>query len=200
MWRAPVYSCWRTGELKRSVILHNQTVISHQVSECSLLLNLLLHLSNKAHSAESNTSRICLATSHRRVGGLWARSGVCTEIRSKPEETLSSACSLVQSLEITQEPYLTHSSKATFTVFLDRLIMLPEEVAGAASARLVLPGLSVWWAILLMVGFASNQSSVWCFCCRKWNYKGQKLRHGETMFIFPQFCVSCSSTLWGRGL
>lgn len=34
---------------------------------------------------------------------------------SKAEETFSSACALVQSLEITQEPYLTHSSKAGFT-------------------------------------------------------------------------------------
>ena len=67
--------------------------------------------------AETNISRAGPATSRQHVGGPWARSGVCTEIGSKPEETLSSACSLVLSLEITQESYLTHSSKVTSTVF-----------------------------------------------------------------------------------
>lgn len=64
--------------------------------------------------------------------------GVCTEIRSKAEETLSSACSLVQRLEITQEPYLTHSFKTAFTEFPGSLIMLPEEAAGPPSVELLL--------------------------------------------------------------
>lgn len=38
------------------------------------------------------------------------------------------------------------------------------------------------------------------FCFRKWTCKGQNLYQGEATFIFPRFCVSCSPTLWGRGL
>lgn len=145
--------------------------------------------------AETNTSRVCPATSRRCVGGLWACSYVCPEIRSKPEETLSLACSLVWSLEITQEPYLTHSLKATFTVFPDRLLMLPEGEGKPASARLAPAWPHVTWALLPMDGFISMQGSVWHFCCRKWNCEGQKIHHKETTFIFPHFCVVCSSTL-----
>lgn len=38
----------------------------------------------------------------------------------------------------------------------------------------------------------------WRILCDAFCFK--KLYHGETTFIFPHFCVSCSSTLWGRGL
>ena len=62
---------------------------------------------------------------------------MCAEIRSKVEETLGEACSLVHSLEITQEPYLTHSSRAAFPESPGLLVTLLEEVAGPSPVGLV---------------------------------------------------------------
>lgn len=145
------------ARLKRSVIPHHRTVISHQVGWSSPLSNLLLHSNTRARvpdCADTNTSR-GPATCRRCVGGLRTCSGVRTEIRSKPEETLSLARSLVRSLEITQEPYLTRS-KATSTVFPGRLVKLPEELAGPASVGLVRAWPRCTMAIWTLDGFVST--------------------------------------------
>lgn len=62
---------------------------------------------------------------------------MCAEIRSKVEETLSAAHSLVHSLKITQEPYLIHCSRAAFAESLGLLITLLEEVMGPSQVGLV---------------------------------------------------------------
>lgn len=49
--KSPISGYRRRGELKRSCNPHNQTVISHQVGEGSVLLNLLLHPNSRARSA-----------------------------------------------------------------------------------------------------------------------------------------------------
>lgn len=61
------------------------------------------------------------------------------------EETLSKACSLVHSLEITQEPYLTHSSRAAFTESPGLLVTLLEEVAGPSPVGRAGPQLASAW-------------------------------------------------------
>ena len=94
---------------------------------------------------------------------------MCAEIRSKVEETLSAASSLVHSLEIAREPYGTHSSRAAFTESPGLLVTLLEVVVGPSPVGLVptWPQHGVDISLLPSGRCVSTQDLVYRSCCWK---------------------------------